>query len=251
MPEEAAGSLAYVPGTHAGAFGGEVISGMMDPFFSNSAGAAWFNMTGGARTSGEELYTNFINATRFAKASGMGDVEVLCAWRAVGDRVWRDTDGNGQQDAGEADIAGVRLNLRDANGALLAQVTTGSVAGMTGNYRFYVNPYQSYTIEIDASNYAAGGVLFGLGERREFAVVHRVFLTGAHDVFQDRLCFRAAGGFFCASDGWEKERHEDGDDRDDGDQLDEREGELLAESDGFHSGLEVLRQIIARGLSDN
>ncbi|WP_198320983.1 SdrD B-like domain-containing protein [Azohydromonas aeria] len=51
---------------------------------------------------------------------------------SLGDRVWEDSNGNGQQDAGEAGIAGVTVNLRDTAGAVIATTTTDA----QGNYRF-------------------------------------------------------------------------------------------------------------------
>jgi serine-aspartate repeat-containing protein C/D/E len=50
----------------------------------------------------------------------------------LGDRVWLDADGNGQQDAGEAGVAGVTVRLLDSAGLTVAeQATDGS-----GNYLF-------------------------------------------------------------------------------------------------------------------
>jgi len=163
--EQAWGAVTYVPGTHSGAYGGEVATTLMTPYRIHSGGVAWFDASGGGPTAREELYNGYnssFNPSIFAKAQGLGDIEVLCDWRAIGDRVWNDTNGNGTQDSGESDINGVLLNLRDSNGNVAAQVTTGSVSGMSGNYRFYVNPFASYTVEIDPSNYAAGRPLFGL-----------------------------------------------------------------------------------------
>ncbi len=54
----------------------------------------------------------------------------------IGDRVWEDTNGNGQQDAGEAGIAGVTVVLKDAQGNPVATTTTDG----SGNYSFTVDP---------------------------------------------------------------------------------------------------------------
>lgn len=156
------GAATYVPGTHAGAYGGEITTTFMTPYRVESAGAGWYDLAGGSPTAHEELYNMNDNPQRFGKANGLGDIELLCDWRAIGDRIWNDSNGNGSQDGGEADIQGVLLNLKNSGGAMLAQVTTGAVSGMSGNYRFYVDPYQSYTVEIDASNYAPGKPLYGL-----------------------------------------------------------------------------------------
>jgi len=50
----------------------------------------------------------------------------------LGDRVWLDTDGDGQQDAGEAGVANVTVNLKDALGNVIATQTTGT----NGEYLF-------------------------------------------------------------------------------------------------------------------
>ena len=157
------GAVAYVPGRHGGGYGGEVVSTVISPYRINSGGAAWWDASGGAATAREEVYqTNSITQNTFQKAAGLGDLALLCAWRAIGDRVWRDTNGNGVQDAGEASISGVRMQLVDAGGTVVATVTTGSVAGMPGNYRFYVNPFAAYTVRIDPSMFGAGQPLAGL-----------------------------------------------------------------------------------------
>jgi len=157
------GGIAYVPGTHAGSYGGEVASTVISPYRVNSGGVAWWDLSGGNATGREEIYqTNSATANTFQKAAGLGDLELLCAWRAIGDRLWRDTNGNGVQDAGEPDINGVRVQLLDSGGNVVASVTTGAVAGMSGNYRFYVDPFANYTVRIDPAMFNAGQPLAGL-----------------------------------------------------------------------------------------
>jgi hypothetical protein len=51
---------------------------------------------------------------------------------AIGDRVWIDTDGDGQQDAGETGKSGVNVTLLSAAGAVLATTTTDA----NGDYLF-------------------------------------------------------------------------------------------------------------------
>jgi uncharacterized repeat protein (TIGR01451 family) len=51
---------------------------------------------------------------------------------SLGDRVWLDVDRNGQQDAGEAGVAGVTVTLYDGSGAVIATTTTDA----NGNYSF-------------------------------------------------------------------------------------------------------------------
>ncbi len=51
---------------------------------------------------------------------------------SIGNFVWNDTNGNGIQDAGEAGIAGVTVNLLNAAGTVIATTTTDA----NGNYNF-------------------------------------------------------------------------------------------------------------------
>ena len=61
----------------------------------------------------------------------------------VGDRVWNDVDGDGVQDDGELGIQGVTVNLRDAEGNVVATTTTDA----NGNYRFEIGDPGTYVIE--------------------------------------------------------------------------------------------------------
>nr|WP_315257127.1 SdrD B-like domain-containing protein [uncultured Duganella sp.] len=63
----------------------------------------------------------------------------------VGDRVWEDTNGNGVQDAGEAGIVGVKVDLKDENGNVVKTTTTGT----DGKYSFTVDPGK-YSISVTA-----------------------------------------------------------------------------------------------------
>ena len=65
-------------------------------------------------------------------------------------------------DKGNTSILSLIVYRAEDYPLLAAQVTTAQVSGMSGNYRFYVNPFATYTIEIDPSNYAAGRPLNGL-----------------------------------------------------------------------------------------
>jgi uncharacterized repeat protein (TIGR01451 family) len=154
------GGMTYVPGTHAGNYGGEVLSTGILPYRNDTSGGFWFDLSGGYPTAREELYTQAL--TGQFKGAGLGDVALLCAWRAIGNRVWRDTNGNGVQDAGEPDIPGVRLQLLTTSGTVLATVTTGAVTGAGDLWRFYVSPFQPTTVRIDPAMFGAGQPLFGL-----------------------------------------------------------------------------------------
>ena len=91
----------------------------------------------------------------------------------VGDTVWMDLNGNRVQDAGEAGIVGVAVRLLDSNGQFLEATTTDAA----GHYFFEVKGYSEvlgldgpevavdgrYTVELDPTNLAPGGVLNGFG----------------------------------------------------------------------------------------
>jgi len=55
---------------------------------------------------------------------------------SIGNRVWVDENGNGIQDAGEAGLNGVTVDLYDANNNLISTTTTGTVGSDDGMYAF-------------------------------------------------------------------------------------------------------------------
>jgi protocatechuate 3,4-dioxygenase beta subunit len=73
------------------------------------------------------------------------DAGIVAERATLGDRVWEDSNGNGVQDAGEAGLVGVNVELRDANGNLVATTTTGA----DGNYSFTVDAGQ-YKVAVTA-----------------------------------------------------------------------------------------------------
>ncbi len=102
---------------------------------------------------------------------------------SIGDTVWRDSDGDGEQDAGEAGIDGVLVNLYLDDGdasfepgtddTFQDSMTTGenpSAAGWHGWYDFVGLAANglAYWVEIDDSNFAPGGPLEGLALTSQF-----------------------------------------------------------------------------------
>ncbi|NOT63831.1 MAG: hypothetical protein HOP19_26750, partial [Acidobacteria bacterium] len=119
----------------------------------------------------------------YGKANGLGDVEALVAAPPLelGNRVWRDANSNGVQDAGEAVIASVTVRLyrgatlvgtavTNANGEYYFTSTPGVNDSNTGDNIGQVNDsgngllYETaYRIALDnATNYATGNPLNGL-----------------------------------------------------------------------------------------
>jgi protocatechuate 3,4-dioxygenase beta subunit len=63
---------------------------------------------------------------------------------SIGDRVWKDTDGDGVQDAGETGLTGVTLQLRDSANVLVATTVTGA----NGAYSFSGLAAGTYTVTV-------------------------------------------------------------------------------------------------------
>jgi SdrD B-like domain/IPTL-CTERM motif len=127
------GGLVQLPGF------ADVVTTIKDPSQIYSAGIGWMNNTTGAYSKGYEILPpgpadpNGVRINGF-KSSGMGDLEALCnlAPLEIGNRIWKDLNGNGVQDPGEPPIAGVTVNLYGPTGAPIAQATTDA----NGNYYF-------------------------------------------------------------------------------------------------------------------
>lgn len=147
--EVAVGALVQVPGYT------QVAVTVFDAFDSfNTGGVRWFNnnaplsiASGDLR--GYDIFNSSVPGGRFtSKATGMGDLEALCdpSPIIIGNRLFRDDNGNGRQDAGETfALSGVNIELRSASGALLGQTTTDA----NGNWRFTITQIATGT---DPSN---------------------------------------------------------------------------------------------------
>lgn len=103
----------------------------------------------------------------FNEANGLGAIEPLLAPPPIqiGNRVWLDTNGNGIQDAAEAGLGGVVIELHDAAGGLVATTTTasGSDPDLLGVYVFdNLAPESAYVISLSPANFQPGGALAGL-----------------------------------------------------------------------------------------
>jgi uncharacterized repeat protein (TIGR01451 family) len=142
------GALAQLAGSN------ELISAMNDPFpglpadlqYWHNNGLQWFSLTDGSHqnyiqtdpTSGACDYEAGVSrACGFGKSSGVGDVELLTAPAPIeiGNRVWLDNDNDGVQDADEAGIAGVTVELRSGTGTLATATTDNN-----GHYLFSNDP---------------------------------------------------------------------------------------------------------------
>jgi hypothetical protein len=71
---------------------------------------------------------------------------------SIGDRVWKDTDGDGVQDSGETGISGVSVQLLSSGGTVLATQTTNS----SGNYLFSGLAAGTYKVKVVSTTLPSG-----------------------------------------------------------------------------------------------
>jgi len=193
--EVGSGGVTQMPGAP------DVTTTLFDPIpnianMTHDGGVRWMNNTSGAFTKGYRLYDgDGSDPDIFAKANGIGDLELLCdlAPIEIGNRVWLDTNANGVQDAGEAGISGVTAHLfnssntqigtavTDANGEYYFVSSTAvdptpgdNVGQINGN----ILPATAYQVRFDlAANYAGGGPL----NNRFLTAVNSSFQNGDDD----------------------------------------------------------------------
>lgn len=79
---------------------------------------------------------------------------------SIGDTIFIDNgDSAGAQDANDTPIEGVLVNLLDAGGVVIATTLTD----LNGGYLFTgLDPNETYSVEVDADNFIAGGTLAGM-----------------------------------------------------------------------------------------
>ncbi len=95
------------------------------------------------------------NTASVAIAAGVSRTDVDFGYRgtaSIGDRLWNDANGNGVQDAGEAGINGITVQLLDAANNVVATTTTSG----DGNYTFANLNAGTYTVKVVASSLPAG-----------------------------------------------------------------------------------------------
>jgi SdrD B-like domain len=123
--EASVGSLAFRPGYR------EILLATTDPIRTYSAGVTWLDNENGTKKRTFEIISeldNIINQApvNYGKASSLGDINMVCAVSPleIGNRLWRDTNGNGIQDAGEKGVANVILNLVNTDNQIVGKDTT-------------------------------------------------------------------------------------------------------------------------------
>ncbi len=122
----------------------EVVSTVFDPVRENAnyqQGVRWFdtNTSSGNSTRGTALrsYQAWpVSGGNTSKANGLGDIEQLnVAPLELGNRVWRDDDGDGIQDPNEMAVAGVTVQLLRGGNVVGTAVTNSK-----GEYYFTSTP---------------------------------------------------------------------------------------------------------------
>jgi hypothetical protein len=123
--ELSVGSLCFLPGSR------EICLASTDPLRSYSAGITWLDNEKGNKKRAFEIISeldNIINQApvNYGKASSLGDINMVCAVSPleIGNRLWRDDNGNGIQDAGEPGIVDVILHLVNADNQIVGKDTT-------------------------------------------------------------------------------------------------------------------------------
>ena len=173
------GSVAHVYGVD------EIAAVTYDPLAPvQVAGDNWFKPSTGEVKRG---YTHTLPGTgtparspdgTFQKGGGLGDLETLSelAPTEIGNRVWLDADRDGIQDAGEAGIDGVTVQLLDSSSAVVGTaVTSGggeyyfstavteAAAGNGDNRGGGLVANGAFTVRVGkASDFTSGGPLDGL-----------------------------------------------------------------------------------------
>ncbi len=160
-----------------------------DPGAFNSAGLGWLPdsapssgtsqilmIRGGAAVTNDNLWigstfpadgTGAVDKYAFGKGAGLGQLSDMASYAEIGDRTWIDTNVNGLQDAGEPNLPGVLLEVKDMNGAAIIDPATSAAAVVqtdaTGRWTLVIDANVKVQVCIAASNYTAGGV-FATGE---------------------------------------------------------------------------------------
>jgi|GEM_PF-3114746 len=140
QPSNFAGGVLQVPGF------AEVTTTDGDPGpVDQSDGIVWRSNGNGADQRGV-VNRSGLKLGSFGKSNGIGDLTALVkqAPLQIGDRLWKDLDGDGVQDAGEPVFAGVTVVLTDASGTQIATTTTGA----DGTYVFDVDPGVDYQVRV-------------------------------------------------------------------------------------------------------
>ena len=131
---------------------------------------------GGAAVTNDNLWigstfpadgTGAVDKYAFGKGAGLGQLSDMASYAEIGDRTWIDTNANGLQDAGEPNLPGVLLDVKDMNGAAIIDPATTAAAVVqtdaNGRWTLVIDANVKVQVCIAASNYNTGGV-FATGQ---------------------------------------------------------------------------------------
>lgn len=135
----ALGSVTVLPGTNS------VVAAVFDPLYNTySGGIHRYSTEDGKRLAAKELYTDNFEES-FGKASGFGDLIVLCGDEFVelGNYAWIDENGNGLQDAGESVLTDAEVNAYNSACELIESTTTDEngqylLHNLLSNHDYYI-----------------------------------------------------------------------------------------------------------------
>lgn len=188
------GSLGVLRGTN------EVVAAHYDPLdgsgFAFDLGLIWHNGSTGARN--QELRIVESGAVQ-SKGNNLGDLALVCAAAPleIGNYVWLDSDGDGVQNPGEMALAGIRIELYDDTGTLLAFDTTDA----NGQYYFSQDGLgsqqwisagnrlgfgQTYYVAVSASQFSSNELSLG-GETYELTIDSTNSGTNRHAIDNDAV----------------------------------------------------------------
>ena len=169
-PEAAQGGLALVPGFS------DVATTAIDPQSFWAGGVIWLDNATGAQVDALDIYSGSEapDIATFGKNNGLGDLEYTNNLSMeIGNRVWHDADKDGIQDAEEAALANVDLQLFDVSNPLTPLLVGSVTTNATGEYYFNdsnvtyadgadpvgLRPLTNYEIRVAASEFQSGGTL--------------------------------------------------------------------------------------------
>lgn len=134
----------------------QVLGTIFDPFGYISGGISYFNNTTGGTDVRYELFPPNAPAAG-TKGNTLGDLELLNppAPIEVGNRIYKEIDNDGIQDANEVGIAGVTVRLFNAGVEVASTITDGN-----GNYTFKnLLSNSDYEIRVISASFPSGSVL--------------------------------------------------------------------------------------------
>lgn len=157
------GVLVQVPGKS------DIVVSMHDAYEQNYTSGVMHGSNATGRETGAGEYAAADET--FGKGNAMGDLEYISLSPVIelGNRIWEDTDEDGIQDPGEANLAGVVVGLYSNNGTLIDTVTSDA----NGNYLFSSD---SSKVDVSGKNY---GVDIGEGANYTIAILDSNFSGGS------------------------------------------------------------------------